>query len=65
MMDYDSIKVFIEYVEMYPDDDEPGFDGVHFGGWKGLVPGAPASAVEAWEKYMIMEKEAEAQGIKL
>ena len=65
MLSYDAVKDFIDYVEMYPDEDEPGFDGVHYGGWKGLIPGAPDSAVKAWQKFILMEKEAESQGIKL
>lgn len=65
MLDYDEVAGFINYVERYPMEDEPGYDGIHDGGFKGLKPGAPDSAVEAWAKYVAMEKEAEKQGIKL
>ena len=65
MIDYDTVKDFIDYVEYYPNEDEPGFDGVHYGGMKGLKSGVPESAVTAWNNYIEMEKEAEAQGIKL
>lgn len=65
MIDYDTVKDFEPYIEYYPQDDEPGFDGVHYGGYKGLKPGAPDSAVEAWARYVAMMKEAEKEGILL
>lgn len=61
----EDFKGFRDYAEYYPDEDEPGFDGVHYGGIKGLKPGAPDSAVEAYARYVAMIKEAEEQGIKL
>lgn len=65
MLTYEDVKGFIDYIEYYPDEDEPGFDGVHYGGFKGLKPGAPDSAVEAWARYVAMHREAEKEGIKL
>ena len=65
MLTYEDVKGFIDYIEYYPGEDEPGFDGVHYGGFKGLKPGAPDSAVEAWARYVAMHREAEKEGIKL
>lgn len=62
---YDAVVDCDEYAEFYPQEDEPGFDGIHYGGYKGLKPDAPESAVRAWNKYVAMVEEAEKQGIKV
>lgn len=41
-----------EWVEYWPDEDEEGFDGEHYGGIKGLKDGAPSEVVEAYNEYM-------------
>lgn len=62
---FDMVKDFIDYLEYYPEEDEPDFDGVHFGGMKGLRSDAPESAIKAWKEYTAMLKEAENKGFKL
>ena len=32
MIDYEQVKDFWDYIEYYPDEDEEGFDGIHYGG---------------------------------
>lgn len=65
MLSFDAVKDFIRYTEDYPSRGEPGFDGVHDGGIKGLKPGAPDSAVKAYKKYQKMMRKAEREGVKL
>lgn len=43
---------FDDYVEYYPYEDEPGYDGKHDGGIKGLKPGAPKEVRDAYETLM-------------
>lgn len=52
MIDYEQVKDFWDYIEYYPDEDEEGFDGVHYGGIKGLVKNAPKKAQKAYKKYL-------------
>jgi len=65
MISYDAIKDFDQYVEYYPAFDQPGYDGVHDGGIKGLKPGAPDKAVQAYAKYVEMIETAKNRGIML
>lgn len=52
---------WLDYAVFYPAPGEPGFDGVHYGGVKGVKPDAPA-----WAKKKFEERaEAEKQGYKL
>lgn len=41
---YEVLKSFWEYLEFYPCEDEPDYDGVHDGGIRGISEGAPESA---------------------
>ena len=43
--------IWWKYADFYPYDDEPGYDGKHNGGLKGLKKDAPKEAVEEFEKY--------------
>ncbi|MCD8042453.1 MAG: hypothetical protein LUH10_05255 [Tannerellaceae bacterium] len=58
-------ELFDKYIIFYPDEDEPDFDGVHYGGIKGTREDAPESAKKAFEEYQAELKEAEKNGIKL
>ncbi len=58
-------RVFEEYLEYYPEADEEGYDGVHFGGIKGLRPDAPESAKKAYAEWVALQKEYERRGIKV
>lgn len=59
------INKFIEYVEFYPDEDEPGFDGIHYGGVKGIRRDAPESAKKAFAEHLEWEEELKKEGIKV
>lgn len=59
------LEKFWEYLEFYPDEDEPDFDGVHCGGIKGISDDAPESAKKAFEEYQRKKEELEKQGIKI
>lgn len=50
---------FAEYVIYYPDEDDPDFDGEHYGGIKGLSDDAPEDAKYAFRKYMYEYYEAQ------
>ncbi len=56
---------FAQYMECYPYFDEPGYDGIHNGGWKCLKKNAPKKAKEAYEKYLKMEEEAKKKHLKI
>lgn len=64
-MNYESLQAFWDYIEMYPDEDEPGFDGIHYGGIKGLLGDAPDAVKKAYSEYLAQIKEANKNGIKL
>lgn len=65
MVAWDMVKDFWDYVEMYPDEDEPNFDGVHYGGIKGLSDKAPDSAKKAFAEYNEILKKAQNNGLKV
>lgn len=52
---------FWQYLDFYPDEDEPGFDGVHYGGIKGIRDDAPETVKEAFREY----QKTISEGIKL
>ena len=55
----DEFAKFAEYVIYYPDEDDPDFDGEHYGGIKGLSDDAPEEAKYAFKKYMYEYYEAQ------
>lgn len=61
MISEEQMNMFWKYLEFYPDEDEPGFDGIHYGGIKGIAPDAPNTAMEAFNEY----QKAISGGIKL
>lgn len=61
----DRMVLFRDYLIYYPEEDEAGFDGVHYGGIKGIKDDAPQSAKEAFAKYMDERKRAKEQGKKI
>lgn len=65
METYENVKDFWEYLEYYPDEDEPGFDGIHYGGIKGIAEDAPEPAKKAFEKYREEQAELAKRGIKI
>jgi len=62
---YNVLEAFDDYLECYPDEDEPGFDGVHYGGIKGIKEDAPESAKKAFKKFQAELEEAKKNGTKL
>lgn len=52
MIQYEEVKEFWDYLEFYPEEDEEDFDGVHYGGIRGIKPDAPLEAMEAYQEYM-------------
>lgn len=56
---------FSEYMEFYPDEDEPGFDGIHYGEFKCLSDDAPESARKAFEEYEKIMEDAKKAGRKI
>lgn len=40
-----------DYAEFYPEEDEDGFDGVHFGGVKGVSKSAPERVKREFDSY--------------
>ncbi|MDO5361968.1 MAG: hypothetical protein Q4F03_04880 [Eubacteriales bacterium] len=48
---------FWKYLEFYPEEDEEGFDGVHYGGIKGIKEDAPDEAKIAYLNYINHHKD--------
>lgn len=61
MLTKEELDKFWDYLEFYPEEDEDGFDGVHYGGVKGIRDDAPDEAKRAFAAYTA----ALASGIKL
>lgn len=61
---YENLKEFWQYLEFYPDEDEPDFDGVHYGGIKGISDYAPKTAKKAFSEYQKEQEKLAKQGIK-
>ena len=59
------LEKFWEYLEFYPDEDELDFDGVHYGGIKGISDDAPESAKKAFSEYQKKREKYAKQGIKV
>lgn len=55
----DEFEKFAEYVIYYPEEDDPDFDGEHYGGIKGIADDAPEDAKYAFKKYMYEYYEAQ------
>ncbi len=62
---YEKLKKFWDYLEFYPDEDEPNFDGVHYGGIKGIKDDAPDDAKKAYTEYQEEKEKLVKQGMKL
>jgi hypothetical protein len=61
----EKLKIFWDYLVFYPDEDEPNFDGVHYGGIKGIMDDAPDNAKKAFSEYQKDVEELLIRGIKL
>lgn len=59
------LNKFREYKIFYPDEDEPGFDGIHYGDFKCLSEDAPESARKAYEEYEKILEEVKKAGYKI
>ena len=64
MIAWEQVKVFYDYLEFYPGEDEDGYDGVHDGGWKGVRDDAPDEVKQAYADYVTEQEKAEKQGIR-
>ena len=62
---WDEVKGFREYLEIYPMEDEPGYDGIHDGGIRGISDSAPDSAKKAYAEYEKKRSEWQTRGIKV
>lgn len=51
---FGKLKPWLEY---YPDEDEEGFDGVHYGGVRGLKKDAPADMCNLYNDIVKSEKD--------
>lgn len=58
MYAWDQVEAFWNYLEFYPYDDDPDYDGIHSGGIKGIKPDAPETAKVAFEEFQKMQEEA-------
>lgn len=56
---------FAKYIIFFPDEDDPDFDGEHYGGIKGLSDEAPEEARIAFESYMKELKKAQKESYKI
>lgn len=64
-MPYSEVEKFWDYLLFYPEEDEEGFDGIHFGGIKGIKSDVPGDIREAYENYMKFQKYCENEKIKI
>lgn len=58
-------ELFWDYLIFYPEEDEEGFDGIHYGGIKGIQDNAPQVAKEAYAKYWEEQEKAKKRGLKI
>lgn len=65
MVSDEKLKEFWDYLEFYPDEDEPNFDGVHYGGIKGISDDAPDKVKKVYEEYTKEKEKLAKQGMKL
>ena len=56
---------FWDYLIFYPDEDEEGFDGFHYGGIKGIRDDAPEEAKKAFEEFLKEKEELRRRGEKI
>ena len=56
---------FAEYLIYFPEEDSPEFDGIHYGGIKGISEKAPESAKTAYAAYMLKLETARKLGHKI
>lgn len=52
MLSNEFLKKFWAWVEFYPEEDAPDYDGKHDGGIKGLKKDAPKEAREAFREFL-------------
>lgn len=52
MISEKEVSLFGDYLIFYPEEDEEGFDGEHYGGIKGISNDAPDEAKKAFKEYM-------------
>lgn len=64
-IEWEEVKDFWEYLEYYPEEDEPGYDGIHDGGIKGISENAPQSVKEQYAVYAKKQEDATVQGVKI
>lgn len=57
------IPNWYDYAVFYPEEDEPDFDGVHYGGLKGVRDDAPQEIKDAYTQYLKDEAKAKDEGI--
>ena len=62
---FEAVRSFWDYLGYYPDEDEPGFDGIHYGGIKGLRKDATESARKSYKRYLEMTQKAQKEGYAL
>lgn len=65
MEDWNNVKVFWGYLEFYPEEDEPDYDGIHDGGIKGISEDAPKAVKEAYDEYVKRLRKAKEQNTKI
>lgn len=56
---WDNVKAFWDYLEFYPEEDEPDYDGIHDGGIKGISNDAPEAAKDAYFEYVKRQNNAD------
>ena len=65
MRDSEKMAQFWDYLIFYPEEDEAGFDGVHYGSVKDIKKEVPHFAKEEFALYMEEQRRAKEKGKKL
>lgn len=61
----DQTASFWDYLIYYPEEDEDDFDGIHYGGIKGIRDDAPAMAKKEFARFQEERERAAAHSIKI
>ena len=61
----DFLGLFMPYEVFYPEKGQPGYDGVHDGGFKCLREDAPESAKKAFAEYLKLTNEKDESGARI